>query len=126
MAVGVQFERNSRREEVDVLCEGAVNGGPSSVLNMACERCEDSFKDDEHRNAALQTLESRQTLSHAHERDLRVQSECTVCKLSSACQAHGRADSESRCMCSRCSSVRRSEVDILETPTREASNRATH
>ena len=69
------------------LCEGAVNGGPSSVLNMACERREDSFKDDEHRNAALQTLESRQTLSHAHERGLRVQSECTVCKLSSACQA---------------------------------------
>ena len=40
VAVGVQFEENSREEEVGVLCDGAVNGGSGSVQNMACERCQ--------------------------------------------------------------------------------------
>ena len=36
-----QLEGNSRDEEVDVLCASAVKCGSSSVLNMACELCED-------------------------------------------------------------------------------------
>ena len=43
VAVGVQFEGYSCEEEVDVLCEGAVNGGPSTVRNTVCERCENYF-----------------------------------------------------------------------------------
>ena len=35
----VQVEGNSREEEVDVLCAGAVKGGSSSVLNTACQLC---------------------------------------------------------------------------------------
>ena len=44
----VQLEGNSREEEVDLLCASAVKGGSSSVLNMACERCEVSCEDNEH------------------------------------------------------------------------------
>ena len=33
--MGVQFERNNSEEEVDVLCESAVNSGSSGVRNMA-------------------------------------------------------------------------------------------
>ena len=53
-------------------------GGPSSVLNMAGELCEDSFKDDAHRNAAIQTLDSRQTLSRAHEENIARVKACEV------------------------------------------------
>ena len=40
---GVQFEGNSSEEEVDGLCEVAVNGGSSCVRNMACELCGNCF-----------------------------------------------------------------------------------
>ena len=72
VAVGVQFEGNSSEEEVNVLCEGAVNGGSSGVRNVACEFCKFCFLDDTHRNAAIQTLELCQALSHTHEKKLRV------------------------------------------------------
>ena len=39
VAAGVQFEGDSSEEEVDVLCEGDVNGRSRRVRNMACERC---------------------------------------------------------------------------------------
>ena len=55
VAVGVQFERNSGEVEVDVLREGAVNGGSRSVRNMACERCEKLCQDDADRNAGCNT-----------------------------------------------------------------------
>ena len=71
-AVGVQFEGNSPEEAADVLWVGAVKGGSRNVVNIACELCEDCFLDDSHRNAAIQTSEPRRTLSHAHEKHLRV------------------------------------------------------
>ena len=64
-----------------MLCEGAVNGGSSSVLNMACELCEDSFQDDAHRNAAIQRLESCETLSHAHDKKFARVQACEVSVL---------------------------------------------
>ena len=39
-----EFARKSGEEEIDVFCEGAVQGGPSSVLNLACEHCDNCFK----------------------------------------------------------------------------------
>ena len=50
-----------------------MKGGSRSVLNMACERCEDFFKMT--RTEMLQSkhlIESRQTLSHTHEKNARV------------------------------------------------------
>ena len=55
-----------------MLCVGAVKGGSNSVLNMACELCDDCLKMTRTEIAAIQTLESRQTLSHTHEKNLRV------------------------------------------------------
>ena len=64
-----------------MLCESVVNGGSSSVRNMACEQSENSFQYDAHRNAAIQTLESCKTLSDAHEeKKARVQA-CEVSVL---------------------------------------------
>ena len=79
VAVGVQFEGSSREEEV-VCSAGSVTGGSCSVLNMACELCENSFEDDAHRNETIQTRESRQTLSHAHEKN------CVCSSVRGICQ----------------------------------------
>ena len=78
VSVEVQVAENSSEEEVDGLCEGAVNGGSSSVGNTEYEQCGNSFQDDAHRNTATNT----RVLSldpHARENCARVQA-CEVCR----------------------------------------------
>ena len=80
VAVGVQFEGNSKEEEVAVLYVGAVKDGSRSVPNMTCERCEDFFKMT--RTEMLQSkhlIESRQTLSHTHEKKKKKNARVVVC-----------------------------------------------
>ena len=48
---------------------------------MACERCGNYFSDDAHRNAAIQTHESCQTLSQGHEKNLASVQACEVSVL---------------------------------------------
>ena len=71
-ADGVQLEENSREEEVEVLCVGAVKGGSSSVLNMACELCDDCFEMTRTEMLQSKHLSLVGPLSHTHEKTLRV------------------------------------------------------
>ena len=62
--MGVQYEGNSSEEEVDVLRECWIKRRAEHGMQAMSEL----FQDDAHRNAATQTLESCQTLCHAHTR----------------------------------------------------------